>query len=165
MTTAASVVAALRDRGQSVGCAESLTGGLLCGALTSVPGSSAAVVGAVVAYATGLKGSVLGVDAHLLDRAGAIDAEVARQMAAGARRVLGCDWGLATTGVAGPAEQHGRPVGTVFVATAWPGGTEVRALQLSGGRDAIRQQAVRAALSLLAEGLEREREGPEGSRR
>jgi nicotinamide-nucleotide amidase len=147
--TAAAVVRRLTERGQTVGCAESLTGGLLCGALTSVPGASATVVGGVVAYWTGAKAALLGVDDDLLARAGAVDPEVARQMAIGVCRVLACDWGVATTGVAGPDEQDGKPVGTVFVAVAGPGHAEAVSLQLTGDRPAIREAAVGAALRLL----------------
>ena len=101
--------------------AESLTGGLVCAALTDVPGASAVVRGAVVAYATELKAQVLGVDPDLLATGGAVQAEVARQMATGVCRVLGADVGVATTGVAGPDPQDGHPVGTVFVAVAAEG--------------------------------------------
>lgn len=90
---AADLVSVLTGRGQTVACAESLTSGLVCAALTDVPGASAVVRGAVVSYATDVKAAVLGVDADLLARAGAVDAEVARQMAQGVCRVLGSDWG------------------------------------------------------------------------
>ena len=99
-----------RRAGQSVACAESLTGGLVCGALTEVPGASAVVRGGVVSYATDVKAGVLGVDPGLLASLGAVNAEVARQMAQGVP-VLASDWGLATTGVAGPDPRTGRPWG------------------------------------------------------
>ena len=86
-----------------------------------MPGASAVVRGSVVAYATELKAQVLGVDADLLAAGGAVQAEVARQMATGVCRVLGADVGVATTGVAGPDPQDGQPVGTVFVAVALGG--------------------------------------------
>ena len=95
----------LGRRGESVGCAESPTAGLGVARLVETPGASAVVRGGVVAYATELKASLLGVDASLLAARGAVDPEVARQMAIGAQRVLGADWGLATTGVAGPDPQ------------------------------------------------------------
>jgi len=105
----------------------------------------------MVAYATPLKASVLGVDAALLERRGAVDDDVARQMAAGARRVLRADWGVATTGVAGPDPQDGMPVGCVFVAVAGPDGSVVvQRHDLTGGRAEIRSGAVDAALTLLA---------------
>lgn len=102
----------------TVAVAESLTGGQLAAAITAVPGASAVFRGSVTAYATDLKASVLGVDAGLLTEVGAVHAEVARQMAAGVRRLCRADVGIATTGVAGPQPQDGRPVGTVFVAVA-----------------------------------------------
>ncbi|MDR6861780.1 nicotinamide-nucleotide amidohydrolase family protein [Phycicoccus sp. 3266] len=148
---ATQVVAALRAAGVTVGTAESLTGGLVCGALTDVPGASATVRGAVVAYATELKAAVLGVDAGLLARGGAVQPEVAEQMARGVRTVLGVDVGVATTGVAGPDPQDGQPVGTVFVAVADADRVLVRRLALSGDRAAVRAGSVAGALGLVAE--------------
>ena len=149
MTTASRVVATLVAAGRTVATAESLTGGLVCAALTDVPGASAVVRGAVVAYATELKAQVLGVDADLLATGGAVQAEVARQMATGVCRALGADVGVATTGVAGPEPQDGRPVGSVFVAVAVDGRVAVRELALAGDRAAIRARTVEAALALL----------------
>jgi nicotinamide-nucleotide amidase len=149
--SSAEVVARLVERGQTVGSAESLTGGLVVARLVDTPGASAVVRGGVVAYATPLKASVLGVDAALLEERGAVDGDVARQMAAGARQVLGADWGVATTGVAGPDPQDGMPVGCVFVAVAGPDeSVVVERHDLTGGRAAIRSGAVDAALTLLA---------------
>ncbi|WP_337061059.1 CinA family protein [Kineococcus sp. G2] len=151
--TAARVVAALRAAGLTVATAESLTGGLVCAALVDVPGASVVVRGAVVAYATELKASLLGVDGALLARTGPVDAEVARQMALGARARLGADVGLATTGVAGPGPADGHPAGTVFVAVAadvLPGGATARLLRLPGERAAVRRSAVQAVLADLA---------------
>jgi nicotinamide-nucleotide amidase len=149
--TAPDVVAALRAAHLTVGTAESLTGGLVCGALTDVPGASATVRGAVVAYATDVKAAVLGVDANLLARGGAVQAEVAEQMAQGVREVLGVDVGVATTGVAGPDPQDGQPVGTVFVAVADADRVLVRRLALSGDRAAVRAGSVVGVLGLVAE--------------
>lgn len=151
------MVAALVSAGRTVATAESLTGGLVCAALTSVPGSSAVVRGAVVSYATDTKRDVLGVDAELLRQQGAVAAQTAEQMARGVRRLMGADWGVATTGVAGPDPSEGKPVGTVFVAVSGPGSREeqagVTALHLSGSRWQIREQTVRAALTALAAAL------------
>jgi nicotinamide-nucleotide amidase len=149
----AGILAALRSAGSTVAAAESLTGGLLTGALTSVPGSSAVVRGGVVAYATDLKAALLGVDALLLDAAGPVDDGVAREMARGARERLGATHGVATTGEAGPDSASGQPVGTVHVAVCGPGGTTSRSLHLGGDRAAVRQGAVAAAIELLAEVL------------
>lgn len=148
--SAAEVLSALLERGHTVAAAESLTGGLVAARLTEVPGASRTVRGSVTAYATEVKRDVLGVDGPLLEVRGAVDADVARQMARGVRDVLGADWGIATTGVAGPDEQDGRAVGTVFVAVAGPDGADhVRRLSLDGDRAAIRAGSVRAVLALL----------------
>jgi nicotinamide-nucleotide amidase len=114
------LVSALSERDQTVAVAESLTGGLLCSALVEVPGASVVVRGGVVAYATELKHELLGVDAELLAGNGAVDPDVAAQMALGVRQRLGADWGLATTGVAGPDPQDGVQPGRVYVAVAGP---------------------------------------------
>lgn len=148
------VVSALRERGLTVATAESLTGGLLCAALTDVPGASAVVRGGVVSYATDLKAALLGVDADLLHARGAVDPEVARQMAVGVRGLAVSDLGVATTGVAGPDPQDGQPVGTVHVAVAGPGRIEVRSLLLSGDRSSIRAETVSRALRLVSQVLQ-----------
>jgi nicotinamide-nucleotide amidase len=153
-TTAAEVVHALVEQGLSVGTAESLTGGLVCAALTSVPGASAVVRGGVVAYAGEVKASVLGVDRDLLDREGAVSAQVASALAEGVRRLLGCAVGVSTTGVAGPDPADGRPVGTVFVAASGPWGILVEQHALTGDREQIREASVRAALLLVHHGLQ-----------
>lgn len=147
-------VAALRAVNGTVATAESLTGGLVVAALTSVPGSSWVVLGGVVAYCAAVKSAVLGVGSDLLGRAGAVQPEVARQMAVGARTVCGSQWGVSTTGVAGPDAADGQPVGTVFVAISGPDGDEVVALRLSGDREAIRAQSVSVCLDRLTERVE-----------
>ncbi|WP_432096140.1 CinA family protein [Streptomyces sp. bgisy100] len=156
---AATVLGLLAARGESLAVAESLTGGLIAAELTSVPGASRVFRGSVTAYASEVKRTVLGVDGALLAERGAVDAEVARQMAAGVRRLLGADWGVSTTGVAGPDPQDGKPVGTVHVAVAGPGGTTSGLrLGLDGDRAGIRSESVRAALErLLGELIENER--------
>jgi nicotinamide-nucleotide amidase len=150
---AADIVAVLRRRGETLGCAESLTGGLVAAAVTDVPGASAVLRGGIISYATDVKASVLGVDRALLARVGAVDADVARQMARSVCRVVGSDWGVATTGVAGPDAQDGASVGTVFVAVAGPVGSKVHEHHFEGDRPAIRVAAVRAALDVLRAGL------------
>ncbi|MGW7414644.1 CinA family protein [Streptomyces sp. NPDC054863] len=148
---AAGVLAVLGARGETLAVAESLTGGLVAGELTGVPGASKVFRGSVTAYATELKRDILGVAPDLLRARGAVDAGVARQMAEGVRRVLGADWGISTTGVAGPEPQDGQPVGTVFVAVAGPGGVgKVAALRLNGSRSDIRRESVRGVFELLA---------------
>ena len=134
--------------------AESLTGGLLCAALTETAGASDTVRGALVVYATDLKARLAGVDPALLDRVGAVHPDVAVQLAEGARSRCGASLGLGITGVAGPTEQDGRPVGTVFVAVAGDRGTVVEAYALDGDRTVIRTAAVDAALELLERSLD-----------
>jgi len=135
-------------RSATVAAAESLTGGLLGSALTEAEGAGDYFAGAAVTYATRAKGSVLGVDAGLLEDPGPVSEVVAGQMAEGVARLFGADLGLATTGVAGPAEQDARPVGTIFVAASWRGATEVRHIRGYGDRDSVRGIAVTSALDL-----------------
>ncbi|MDN5726773.1 MAG: nicotinamide-nucleotide amidohydrolase family protein [Propionibacteriales bacterium] len=144
------IVARLADRGETVAAAESLTGGLVATMITAVPGASAVFRGAVVAYATDLKGSLLGVDPDQLATDGAVHPDTARAMADGVRETCGTDWGVATTGVAGPEPQEGKPVGLVHVAVSGPAGTVEQTLRLSGNRKRIRARAARGALQLLA---------------
>ncbi|MDH6533157.1 nicotinamide-nucleotide amidase [Aurantimicrobium minutum] len=140
----------LAARGLTLAVAESLTGGLLCAALTEVPGASAVVRGGVVAYATDLKSRLLGVDENLLATAGPVDADTALAMAEGVAQRLGADIGLSTTGVAGPDPQGGKSVGTVFIACSWGNTRKVEELSLAGTRNEIRSLTVHKALGLLA---------------
>lgn len=148
------LVAALARRGWTLGVAESLTGGLVAAAVVDVPGASRVLRGGVVAYATDVKASLLGVDAGLLARRGAVDPDVAAGMAAGAARVLGADVGVATTGVAGPDPQDGHPPGLVHVAVRTPEAVHVRTLRLQGGRDAVRRATTAAVIELAARVVE-----------
>lgn len=152
---ATEVILLCRQQGLRIGTAESLTGGLLCGALTAVPGASVAVMGAVVAYSTDRKSAVLGVSADLLEERGAVDGDVVRAMAVGVQRVMAADVGLATTGVAGPEPQDGKPVGTVFIAAIGPGFERVEELRLDGGRTQIRDGTIEAVLRLCRDALRR----------
>ncbi|MFI6333351.1 CinA family protein [Streptomyces sp. NPDC050535] len=166
---AAEVLRLLTVRGETLAVAESLTGGLVATEITAVPGASKAFRGSVTAYATELKHELLGVDAALLDARGAVDPQVAAQMAAGVRKALGADWGIATTGVAGPDPQDGQPVGTVFVAVDGPseassgaaGGGKVVPLRLNGSRTEIRMESARSVLALLLKELAGEQTGNE----
>jgi nicotinamide-nucleotide amidase len=151
---AEAVIALLIERGLTIAVAESLTGGMLVSSLIDVPGASEVVLGGVVAYNSAIKHSVLGVDAGLLAEKGAVDAEVARQMASGVRTALAvggkpADVALATTGVAGPEPQDGQPVGTVFVGIAIGAEVQAIALNLSGTRADIRSATVRESLENL----------------
>ena len=147
------VHALLAGRGESVAVAESLTGGLLSATLSQRPGSSATYRGGLVVYATDLKDSLAGVPGALLATHGAVSAETAEALAAGARTRLGATWGLGVTGVAGPSEQEGKPVGTVHVALAGPTGVQVRTMRLPGDRDRVRLLTVTTALDLLRRAL------------
>jgi len=149
MSAAEQVVAALVERGLTVGVAESLTGGLVAAAITDVPGASAVLRGGVVAYATDVKVSVLGVDGAVVAAHGAVHELVARQMAVGVARLLGADVGVATTGVAGPDSQDGQPPGRVFVAAAVGERVRVLDLTLPGDRSEVRRAAVEQALALV----------------
>jgi nicotinamide-nucleotide amidase len=142
----------LLEAGATVATAESLTGGLLGAALSSTPGSSSTYRGGAVLYATETKSDVVGVAPELLAERGPVDADVAVAMADGARRKFGATYGVATTGVAGPAEQDGKPVGTVYVALVGPDGPAAgtaRALRFSGDRDGIRRATVLTALDIV----------------
>ncbi len=146
-STAHQVIQALRAAGHTVATAESLTGGLVAATLTDVPGASDVVRGAVVAYQHDVKATLLGVDRELLARHGAVNAQVAEQMAVGVRDLLGATWGISTTGVAGPAPSDGQPVGTVYFALVGPDRAEVRCLHADGGRAQVRTATVVSCLT------------------
>jgi nicotinamide-nucleotide amidase len=153
-TLEAAVGRLLRERGGTLATAESLTGGLVGGRITAVPGSSDYYLGGVVAYATDAKASLLGVDRELLAADGPVSEPVAAAMAEGARKAFGADFGLAATGVAGPAEQAGRRVGTLCLAVADPAGTATQTLNAPGDRTQIRNWTTAVALDLLRRRLE-----------
>ena len=149
-TLAAVVGALLAARGATVAVAESCTGGLVSGALTEVPGSSAWFRGGLVCYANDLKATLAGVPAALLKAHGAVSEEVARALAAGARKSCGADFGLGVTGVAGPdGGTVDKPVGTVHIALDDGGQGSVVKLNWPGDRELIRRRAVAVALDLL----------------
>ncbi|WP_152192145.1 CinA family protein [Georgenia satyanarayanai] len=155
--SAGAVVERLRGAGLTVATGESLTGGLVSAALVDVPGASRVVLGGVVAYATSLKVQLLGVEQAVLDDGGPVQAEVARQLALGAARLLGADCGVGTTGVAGPGPADGAPAGTVHVAASLRGSVRCRRLTIAGTRPLVRRAAVDAGLALLL-GLLEDRE-------
>lgn len=149
----------LADRGETVATAESLTGGLIGAWITAAAGASDAYRGGVVSYATDLKGKLLGVSERTLAEHGAVSQLTAVEMALGVAQRCEASWGIAVTGVAGPAEQEGNPPGTVYVAVArrpssdrgWDDQQDdsvvcVRKLSLDGDRAAVRNQTVAAAL-------------------
>lgn len=143
--------ALLKDRGLTVGTAESCTGGLLAKLLTDLPGSSSVFRGGVVSYTNGVKAGLLGVPQDLLDRYGAVSPQVAEAMARGAKAALGCDIALSTTGVAGPdADDRGNPIGLVYLGLAW--GDQCQVTEFRAGpveRERVRRQAAQTALDLL----------------
>jgi nicotinamide-nucleotide amidase len=158
MSDAALLVAALRQRGWTLGVAESLTGGAVAAEIVSVPGASAALWGAVVAYATPVKHTLLGVDAGLLAAQGPVHPDVAVQMAEGVRRAVAVDGrsadvGISTTGIAGPDSPDGQPVGTVHVGVVTPDGTRSGSHLFAGSRAEIRTQARDAAIALALRAL------------
>ncbi len=140
------VILAARERGLTVACAESVTGGAVCSALISVPGASDAVAGGVVAYTVAAKTGVLGVDASVIDEHGVVSEAVALAMAIRARELFGADVGVGTTGAAGPAPHWGKRAGTVCVASVGPAGQFCATTVHEGTRAAVREAAVADAL-------------------
>jgi nicotinamide-nucleotide amidase len=138
------VLELLRQRGWTLGLAESVTGGLVAGRITNVAGASEVFRGAVVSYASEVKFDLLGVDPGPV-----VNERAALQMAEGARRVLGCHVGLALTGVAGPTEQDGVEAGTLCVGIVTPVESVARTMRLPGLRDQMRQMSVISSLDLL----------------
>lgn len=153
---------ALLSAGRTVAIAESCTGGGVCEALTSVPGSSAYFLGGVVAYGNESKARDLGVPPGLIESAGAVSREVAEEMAAGARRRFKADIGIGTTGIAGPGGgTPEKPVGTVYVAIASEKVRLSYPLRLPGDREAVRGATVLRTLETLVSFLS----GEEGKSR
>jgi nicotinamide-nucleotide amidase len=147
--------ALLAERGASLGLAESCTGGLVAELMTRVPGASRYLLGSLVTYANRAKETLLGVPGALIERHGAVSAEVACAMAEGARRALGADFGLAVTGIAGPGGATAeKPVGLVHFAVSDAAGTAPRERVFAGTRAQVRRRAAYAALALLAERLQ-----------
>ncbi len=142
------VLQMLRERGLSLGLAESVTGGLVAGRITNVPGASDVFRGCVVSYASEVKFDVLGVPEGPV-----VSEAAAAAMAVGAQRVLGADVALSLTGVAGPTEQDGMPVGTLCVGIAIGDEVSTRTLRMPGLRDQMRQMSVISALDLLRRAL------------
>jgi nicotinamide-nucleotide amidase len=141
--------------GQTVAVAESCTGGGLGARLTALPGSSAYMLGGVISYSDDVKRGVLGVDPGLLRRHGAVSAPVAEGMAAGVRELIGSDWALSITGVAGPGGgTPEKPVGLVYVGLAGADGVATAEHRLPGDREAIRDRSAALALHALRIALE-----------
>lgn len=147
-TVAATLAELLRDRGARVAIAESLTGGLVGSELTAAGGASDFFCGSLVCYTSEAKRDVAGVPESILQGPGAVSEEAAAALAEGAAAKLDADLGLSTTGVAGPGEQDGKPVGTVYVGATFGARTEVRLVKGYGDRENIRRTAVNAVLDL-----------------
>jgi len=153
----AALHAELVSRSKTLATAESLTGGGLAELVSAAAGSSDTYLGGVVAYASAVKQQVLGVSAGTVATHGVVSAACAAEMALGVRSLVGADYGVSTTGVAGPTEQEGKPVGLVYVAVAGPGGVTTKELHLRGDRSQVRQrtclEAVSAAIAVVRGGL------------
>ena len=152
--TAVDLVQLAIEHGVTIGTAESLTGGPLAAAIVDVPGASQCLEGGVVSYSHAVKERTLGVSRDVLEAKGAVDPDVARAMARGARTALGVDWAVSTTGVAGPEPHDGQAVGTVYIGVSGPRGDDHLELHLDGGRAAIRRETVSRAMDLLASQIE-----------
>jgi PncC family amidohydrolase len=160
---AVDVIRRLREVGETAAVAESLTAGGVMAAFTAVPGASAVFRGGVVAYATPLKRSLLGVDAALIEKEGVVHGEVAVQMAEGVRKATAVEgepdgglttWGVSTTGVAGPGPQDGKAAGTVYIGVASPWGSRAFGPFLfPGSRENVREATAMEALSRLGQML------------
>lgn len=141
----------LREKGLTLGTAESCTGGLIAKLMTDLPGSSQVFNGGIVSYTNGVKAGVLGVSQDLLDEYGAVSAQVAEAMARGAKAVLGCDIAVSATGVAGPdSDDRGNPVGLVYLGLAYGDQCIVQEFHAGrGDRDRVRRMAAGTALDMV----------------
>lgn len=138
--------------GKHLATAESLTGGGIGQAITSVSGASAVFAGGIISYTNEVKNRVLGVPMETLNTCGAVSAPVAKAMAEGARRIIGADVAVAVTGLAGPdGDEFGNPVGTVFIGYADETTAFAREHHFSGDRAEVREQTIEAALALILE--------------
>ena len=159
--SAEEVIALATKEGKHLSTAESCTGGLIGGALTSVPGSSAVVEGGIISYSNEVKMNVLGVSSDDLERVGAVSSEVAISMAEGSKRVAHSDIAVSVTGIAGPGGAvPGKPVGTVWFGLATQQGTATYVRHFKGDRDAVRAATVAFALELFAFALDPSRPKP-----
>jgi nicotinamide-nucleotide amidase len=150
---AATLMATLQVRGETLATAESITGGLLAGFVTGVPGASEVFLGGVVSYATEVKKDLLKVTDDIIETDGVVSARCAEAMASGVRDLIGTTYAVSTTGVAGPETQDGKPVGTVYVGLAGPDWSRSVLLGLDGDRGEIRETTCAAAISELLSAL------------
>jgi nicotinamide-nucleotide amidase len=143
------ILAILRQRGETICVAESLTGGGLAEALTSLPGSSEIFNGSITAYQSEIKISLLNVPAELISEFGVVSEEVAAAMAGGAKELMNSTWSISTTGVAGPGPSDGVAAGTVWVAIDGPISQTLQ-LELSGTREIVRNATIAGAIAAFA---------------
>ncbi len=149
------IVERLRAAGKTLAVAESCTGGLIGGRITSVSGSSECFAGGIISYSNELKEKLLGVERSLLEEHGAVSEEVAAAMAVGVILTTGADYSLSITGIAGPGGgTDKKPVGLVYIGLAGGAETVIRRFLLEGDRNAVRESAVEEALKLLLASLE-----------
>lgn len=146
---AAKVIDLLRERSESISCAESITGGALTSALVSISGASDVLLGSIVAYSKEMKINQLGLIAELIDERGLVSKEVALEMAKGARQKLGSSWAISSTGSAGPRALDGSSPGEIWIAIVGPDRQESVKLSLNGARQEVINGAVESALTLL----------------
>jgi nicotinamide-nucleotide amidase len=146
---AAKVINLLRERRQTISCAESITGGALTAALVSVSGASDVLLGSIVAYSKEIKISQLGLSAELIDDKGLVSKEVAIAMAKGARQRLGSNWAISSTGSAGPTALDGSSPGEIWIAILGPDRQESVKFSLNGARQEVISGAVESAITLL----------------
>ena len=153
-TVSAEVVRVFLAKNLTLGTAESLTGGMICAELVSVPGASRVVAGGVCSYDPRIKHEVLGVAQSVIDTVGVVSAECAKQMAAGARKLMKVDYAVSATGLAGPGGgTAGTPVGTVFIGLATDQVVTAKELHFKGSRQIIRAKAARAAIQMLYDAI------------
>ena len=142
-------------KGKTLVTAESCTGGGIGAELTAIPGSSEVYKGGVICYTNWVKENILGVDREVLDRYGAVSLPVAGFLASGVRKLLNADVAVSVTGLAGPGgDEHGNEVGTVYIGFDSNHKSEVRRFRFEGDREAVRHQAVAAALNMILENVE-----------
>ena len=146
---AAKVIDLLRERSESISCAESITGGALTSALVSISGASDVLLGSIVAYSKEMKINQLGLSAELIDDKGLVSKEVALEMAKGGRQKLGSSWAISSTGSAGPRALDGSSPGEIWIAIVGPDRQESVKLSLNGARQEVINGAVESALTLL----------------
>ncbi len=151
---ATAVKEALEKKGEMMATAESCTGGLIASSIVDIPGSSSVLAGGIVAYQNEIKEKLLDVPSEILDKYGAVSEQTVKAMAEGARKRFGCEWAVATSGIAGPGgAEPGKPVGTVWIAVACSLQNEAFCEIFSGDRNKVREKSVYKVLHILLEKL------------